>query len=121
MSTFRRVEFPTHDGVTLRGNLYTSPKVAQAPLVIMTQGYGLLKEHYLENWYEPFLAAGIHVLTYDHRNFGSSDGMPREQVDTMQQAEDYVDAVTYALGLSIVTPRKVFIWGIGHSGGASIM
>ena len=96
---FRRVEFQTQDKTTLRGNLYTSPKIANGPLVIMTQGYALLKEHYLENWYNSFLDAGIHVLTYDHRSFGHSDGLPRAHVDPVQQAEDYVDAVTFALAL----------------------
>ena len=118
--SYRRVEFRTQDGTLLRGNYYSASGTTDVPLVIMTQGYALLKEQYLENWYAPFLAAGFNVLTYDHRNFGSSDGQPREEVLLYQQAEDYIDAVTY--GLSITGPSgKVFIWGIGHSGGCASM
>ena len=115
---FSRVSFQTLDHTTLRGNLYLAA-ASPAPIVVMTQGYALLKEQYLLNWGGYFLDAGVHVLTYDHRNFGVSDGTPREEVRLDQQAEDYLDAVTFAQGLKEVENNKVFIWGIGHSGGAA--
>lgn len=108
-----RVEFPAYDGIVLRGNLYRAER--PAPVVILTQGLALLKEHYLQNWAERFQEAGFNALTYDHRNFGHSDGQPRNEVNLQLQADDYSDAVTFALGLDQIIP-KVFIWGIGHSG-----
>ncbi|KJZ80487.1 hypothetical protein HIM_00337 [Hirsutella minnesotensis 3608] len=117
-----RVEFPTHDGLLLRGDFYPaagSATTTKTPSVIMTQGLALLKEHYLCNWAERFTQAGFSVLAYDHRNFGHSQGVPRNEVDLALQADDYSDAVSYMMTLESVDPGKIFLWGIGHSGGCA--
>lgn len=118
MTAWTRVEFPTYDGLLLRGNLFRT-ETANAPVVILTQGLALLKEHYLQNWATRFQQAGFNALTYDHRNFGHSEGTPRNEVDLNVQADDYSAAVTFAKTLDGVNTDKVFIWGIGHSGGAA--
>ncbi|ETS78554.1 hypothetical protein PFICI_10616 [Pestalotiopsis fici W106-1] len=115
---YKRVEFSTYDSTTLRGNLYhgtNAPK--QAPIVIFTHGIGLVKEQYLENWFRHFLQAGYHVLTYDNRCFGDSDGLPRNHFNWVLQAEDFIDAVTYVCSLPEVNSDRVFGWGVAHSGG----
>lgn len=117
-SKWARVEFSTYDGTHLRGNLYRA-RTENAPIVVMTQGLALLKEHYLQNWAERFQDAGFNVLTYDHRNFGHSQGTPRNEVNLALQAEDYSDAVMFVRSLPGLNADKVFIWGIGHSGGAA--
>ena len=61
------------------------------------------------------------ALVYDHRGFGSSDGLPRHETNPTQQAEDYHDAVTAAMKLPGVDPVRAAIWGIGHSGGAAMI
>lgn len=114
---YERVEFKTYDSTILRGNLYRAPtREAQAPIVIFTHGLGLTKEQYLENWFRHFLQAGYHVLTYDNRSFGDSDGLPRSNFDWTQQAEDFIDAVTFARNLPEIDEAKVFGWGVAHSG-----
>ena len=80
----------------------------------------LLKEHFLPNWAKRFQASGFAVLIYDHRGWGSSDGPPNE-VDPYQQADDYHDAILYAQTLPNIDPHRIGIWGIGHSGGASMI
>ena len=121
---FKRVEFSTYDGTILRGNLYHhsghNPSTP-SPLVMFCHGIGLLKEQYLENWFRHVLEAGYHVLAYDHRCFGDSDGLPRQKFDWMGQAEDFVDAVTFVRGLPEVDEEKVFGWGVAHSGGLIAM
>jgi len=120
MSDFERIEFKAFDGTTLRGDFFRSEGEAR-PVVVMTQGLTLLKEHYIDDTARRFREAGISALVYDHRGFGSSDGLPRHQTSPAQQAEDYHDAVTAAMGLPGVDPGRVGIWGIGHSGGAAMM
>lgn len=116
----KRVEFKTIDGVILRGDLFLAPpKPNGTPMVIMTQGLTLLKEHYISNWGKRFVGAGYSVLIYDHRGWGSSDGSPRNAVNPMQQAEDYHDAVIFVRSLDSIDSSRIAIWGIGHSGGAS--
>lgn len=119
---YRRVEFPTYDGTILRGNLYLASRAhGPAPLVIFCHGLGLLKEQYLENWFKHVLNAGYHVLSYDHRSFGDSEGLPREKFDWFGQAEDFIDAVTYVRSLPEVKKDKVFGWGVAHAGGLIAM
>jgi uncharacterized protein len=119
---FKRVEFPTYDGTILRGNLYIAPKAqGPAPIVIFCHGLGLLKEQYLENWFKNVLDAGYHVLSYDHRSFGDSEGLPRDKFDWFGQAEDFIDAVTYVRSLPEVKEDKVFGWGVAHAGGLIAM
>jgi uncharacterized protein len=120
MKDFDRIEFKTLDGVTLRGDFFRA-QGDRTPVIVMTQGLTLLKEHYIEDTARRFQAAGISALVYDHRSFGSSDGLPRHEVNPHQQAEDYHDAVTAAMSQPGVDPARVAIWGIGHSGGASMM
>ena len=119
---YRRIEFSTYDGTVLRGNFYlgTGPP-RPLPIVIFCHGIGLLKEQYLENWFRHVLQSGYHVLTYDHRSFGDSDGLPRETFDWNGQAEDFIDAVTFVRGLPEVDQDKVFGWGVAHSGGLIAM
>ncbi len=117
MSDFKRIEFKTVDGVTLRGDFFKADG-ENTPVVVMTQGLTLLKEHYIQDTARRFQRAGISALVYDHRGFGSSDGIPRHQTDPMKQAEDYHDAVFAALSQPGVDPERVAVWGIGHSGAA---
>jgi uncharacterized protein len=122
MLPYRRIEFKTYDSTALRGNLYHAENAAQhAPIVIFVHGIGLVKEQYLENWFRHFLQAGYHVLTYDHRSFGDSDGLPRNHFNWTVQAEDFVDAVSYVRTLPEVDGDKVFGWGVAHSAGLIAM
>jgi len=119
---YKRVQFQTYDSTVLRGNLYHAPNAPKrTPIVIFVHGAGLTKEQYLENWYRHFLQAGYHVLAYDNRSFGDSDGLPRNNFNWRQQAEDFIDAVTYARGLAEVDEDKVFGWGVAHAGGVIAM
>jgi uncharacterized protein len=116
----KRVEFKTVDGVLLRGDLFFgAPQYNGTPMIIMTQGLTLLKEHYIPNWGSKFVEAGYSVLLYDHRGWGSSEKSPRNVVNPMQQAEDYHDAVLFARSLPEIDSSRIAIWGIGHSAGAS--
>ncbi|EHK18831.1 uncharacterized protein TRIVIDRAFT_225381 [Trichoderma virens Gv29-8] len=122
MAFSKRVEFRTVDGVTLRGDLYMPNNTANnAPIVVMTQGLTLLKEHYLPDFAVRFQAAGYAVLIYDHRGWGSSEGEPRNAVNPMQQAEDYHDAVIFARSVPGIDGNRIAMWGIGRSGGAAMI
>lgn len=78
------------NGTTLRGWLYL-PQKGKAPfrLIVMTHGWGAVKEMYLDHYAEVFVDAGFATLVYDHRNFGASDGLPRQEIDPWAQLRDY--------------------------------
>ena len=65
---------------------------------------------------EAFQLAGITALTYDPRNTGTSDGLPRQDIDPRKQAEDYSDALTFLAGLPVVDPKRISFWGFSFAG-----
>ena len=81
----RDIEFPTADGVTLRGWLFVPRgRGPKHPAISMAHGYAGTKEHGLEGFARSFAEAGFVVLVHDHRNFGSSEGRIRGDVDPWQ-------------------------------------
>jgi pimeloyl-ACP methyl ester carboxylesterase len=135
----QRVEFQTVDGTILRGDL-TLPSVHNAPVVILVAGVSsfevlgqilyqllmnkiqltFLKEHGIPSYTAVFNKAGYATLAYDHRNWGSSDGTPRQHTNLFQQAEDMSDAVTYVINRPEIDGTRVAVWGIGHGAGVAI-
>jgi uncharacterized protein len=106
------------DGVTLRGWFYTSEGVSgPAPAVVMAHGFSAVKEMYLDRFAEVFAGAGLAALVFDHRNFGASDGEPRQEIDPWQQVRDYRTAITYAATRTEVDVERIGIWGSSYSGG----
>ena len=113
----RDVEFNA-EGVTLRGWFYAARTGgAPAPAVVMAHGFSAVKEMYLDSFAEVFAAAGLNVLVFDNRNFGASDGEPRQEIDPWAQVRDYRHAITYAGTLPEVAPGRIGIWGSSYSGG----
>lgn len=111
------VEFDAK-GTTLRGWLFTPDQGGGPfPTVIATHGFGATKEMYVDRYAEAFADAGIACLLYDHRNFGASDGEPRQEVDPWAQAEDYRDAITFASTREECDAERIGLFGTSYSGG----
>jgi fermentation-respiration switch protein FrsA (DUF1100 family) len=118
----RDIEFDA-EGVTLRGWLYSPDDAAGArrPTVVMAHGFSAVKEMYLDAFAEVFAAAGLNALVFDNRNFGASDGEPRQEIDPWQQVRDYRHAITYAGTLGEVDATRVGVWGSSYSGGHALV
>ena len=90
------IEFDA-EGATLRGWAYRPDKVASdVPVVVMAHGYNCLKEFHFDGNAASVASAGHVVLVYDHRNFGESEGEPRQELDPWVQVRDYRKAITFA-------------------------
>ena len=50
------------------------------PAVVLANAFCAVKEIYLSNYGERFVAAGFAALAFDYRNFGASTGEPRCQL-----------------------------------------
>lgn len=112
------IEFKTEDGVTLRGWHYLPDgKAGKLPTIVMAHGFSAVKEMYLDRFAEAFAAAGLASLVFDNRNFGASDGTPRQEIDPWQQVRDYRDAITFAETLERTDAGRIGIWGSSYSGG----
>ncbi|MCS7051404.1 MAG: alpha/beta hydrolase [Thermomicrobium sp.] len=106
------------EGVVLRGWFYV-PETGNEPYptVVMAHGFSAVKEMYLDRYAEFFAAAGLAVLVFDHRNFGASDGQPRQEIDPWAQVRDYRHAITFAQTLPEVDWERIGVWGTSYSGG----
>lgn len=115
------VEFDS-DGVTLRGWHFEAQGAdGPAPVIVMCHGFAAVKEMWLDRYADAFAREGFHVLCYDNRNLGASDGAPRGEVDPWQQVADYRNAITFAETLPGVDPDRIGIWGSSYSGGHVIV
>jgi len=112
----RDIEFDA-EGVTLRGWFYPAEGASgAAPTIVMAHGFSAVKEMYLDAYAEVFAAAGLNALVFDNRNFGASDGEPRQEIDPWAQVRDYRHAITYAGTLS-ESDDRIGVWGSSYSGG----
>ena len=116
------IEFKTDDGVTLRGWHYLPDNgTGPFPTVVMAHGYSAVKEMYLDSFAEVFARAGLASIVYDHRNFGASDGEPRQEIDPILQIRGYRDAITYAQSLPQTDAQRIGVWGSSYSGAHALV
>jgi hypothetical protein len=121
MVTKRDVEFEAEGRVRLRGRLFTAEGREPRPAITMAHGYAGVKEHGLERFAKAFAEAGFVVLVHDHRNFGSSNGDIRGDVDPWQHIADWRRAISLLESLPEVDPRRIGLWGTSYAGGHAIV
>jgi fermentation-respiration switch protein FrsA (DUF1100 family) len=87
----------------------------------MCHGFAAVKEHRLERFARAFAEAGFVVLVHDHRNFGASDGTPRQDIDPWAQIADWRRAISYLEAHPEVDAGRIGIWGSSFSGGHALV
>jgi pimeloyl-ACP methyl ester carboxylesterase len=97
--------------------LYRPAVDGDAPLLVMAHGLGAVRTMRLDAYAERFSAAGYACLVFDYRNFGDSEGAPRQLIDIRMQLQDWTVAVAYARTLSGIDPNRIGLWGTSFSGG----
>lgn len=114
------IAFNARDGVTLRGWMYR-PSISPAPCIIMTHGFTAVIDQGLGIYAEALATAGFAVLVYDHRNYGRSDGEPRNETNPFDQVHDMRDAITFVTLDPGVDENRIGLWGASFSGGHVLM
>ena len=112
----RQIEFKSEGRITLRGWLKVPPGNGPHPLVIMAHGFGGLKEWTIPYVADAFAQAGLAAMAFDYRNFGDSDGTPREEVDHRGQIADWQSAISFSETLPEIDPDRIGIWGTSLGG-----
>ena len=113
---YRDIEFKSQ-GAILRGRLYLPEnKSKKSPVVIMAHGFtttinGMTADKYAERFRE----AGFAALLYDHRNFGISDGKPRQEINFWIQSRGYIDGIDFVSTQLEIDTTKIAIWGASLS------
>ena len=97
--------------------LYRPVVNGDAPLLVMAHGLGAVRTMRLDAYAERFCAAGYACLVFDYRNFGDSEGAPRQLLDIRMQLQDWTVAVAYARTLAGIDPNRIGLWGTSFAGG----
>lgn len=108
-------------GTRCAGWLYRPEGVSNPPIVVMAHGFGAERTFGLPAYAERFVGRGIAVFLFDYRNFGDSDGEPRNLVSNHRHLKDWEAAVSHVRGLTEIDTEKIALWGSSYSGGHVIV
>ncbi len=97
--------------------LYRPDGDGDKPLLVMAHGLGAVRTMRLDAYAERFAAAGYACLVFDYRNFGDSEGAPRQLLDVKMQLQDWTVATAFARTLHGIDPKRIGLWGTSFSGG----
>ena len=120
-SLIKEVTFQS-EGATLRGLLFLPERqTKKPPVVVMAHGTSATVYMVADEYAEVFRRAGLAALLYDHRNFGRSEGEPRQEINPWIQCRGYRDAVNFAATLDEIDPDRIALWGDSYTGGQVIV
>lgn len=114
----RNVSFNS-EGIILRGWLYLPASLKRgdrAPAIVAANAFTSIKEITLPGYAERFANSGFVTLVFDYRNWGESDGEPRNHYDAFDQVQDVRNAITWLSLQSEVDPKRIGGWGISQGG-----
>jgi fermentation-respiration switch protein FrsA (DUF1100 family) len=115
------VTIPAEGGIELGAWLFLPEGDGFRPAITMAHGFGGTKEHGLERFALAFAAAGFVVLVHDHRNFGTSGGDLRGDIDPWQQIADWRRAISYLESRPEVDATRIGLWGTSYAGGHALV
>src|SRR6202166_2298793 len=115
------VKLPAEGGIELGAWLFLPKGDGSRPAITMAHGFAEVKEHGLERFAQSFAAAGFIVLVHDHRNFGTSGGDLRGDVDPWRQVADWRRAISYLETRPEVDPSRIGLWGTSYAGGHALV
>ena len=110
------VEFSS-ENATLRGLLFRPDTGAPPPVVIMAHGTSATIHMVADDYAEVFRRNGMAVLLYDHRNFGASEGEPRQEINPWIQCRGYLAAIDFVHTVDGIDHDRIGLWGDSYSAG----
>ncbi|MDT5301054.1 MAG: uncharacterized protein QOG79_4296, partial [Mycobacterium sp.] len=112
----KTVRVPTPSGDEIDAWLYLPAGPAPHPAVVMAHGIGAIKAGGLAAFAERFSRAGFAAVVFDYRQWGDSDGQPREELCYPRQREDYRTMIGWAAAQPDLDARRLFAWGTSFAG-----
>jgi pimeloyl-ACP methyl ester carboxylesterase len=110
------VAIPTASGEAIEAWVYLPEGSGPHPAVVMGHGIGGIKAGGLAPFAERFGEEGFVAIAFDYRNFGGSDGQPREVLSVARQRADYSTVIGWASEQSYIDPRQIIAWGTSFAG-----
>lgn len=82
-------------GTRCAATLVLPKQRAKAPIIIMAQGFGMIKDAGLPAFAQRFAEAGYAVFAFDYRGFGDSECQRRHWVSPKRHLEDWQAALNF--------------------------
>lgn len=112
--------FPS-GGLTLSGDLRVPEGIpGPAPALVFTGPLSGVKEQVAGLYASRLADAGYVTLAFDHRNFGASEGTPRQHEDAAGKLADLTDAVSFLASRPEVDPGRIGAVGVCLGGGYAL-
>lgn len=102
-------------GTLIRPEFESNP-----PIILMAQGFGMIRDAGLPAFAERFAKEGYAVFYFDYRGFGDSEGQPRHWVSPKRHIEDWQAALNFIQTLPNIDTKRIALWGYSFSGGHAI-
>jgi fermentation-respiration switch protein FrsA (DUF1100 family) len=118
----RRVTFKS-DGLELVGDLRLpdgTPPDGGWPALVFTGPFTGVKEQVTGLYARRLAEAGFATLAFDHRNFGESEGQPRQHEDSAGKLADLRDATSFLATQPRVNAARLGACGICLGGGYAL-
>ena len=109
------MQFPS-DHLTLSGVVQWPEGQGPFPIVILGHGLNGLKEWTLPDVAAGLVEVGIAAFWFDYRNYGDSEGTPRNEVSHYGRLQDWQNAITYVTTLPQVDKERIGVWGTSLGG-----
>jgi pimeloyl-ACP methyl ester carboxylesterase len=114
---YRDIEFQSERDLCA-GRLYVpNTKASNGAAIVMAHGFCGTMDSGLFEYAVSFQNKGFHVLVFDYRGFGKSQGSPRQLVSVPRQRKDWKAAIDHVRALDNVDADRVALWGYSFSGG----
>jgi uncharacterized protein len=108
------------DGVAIAGHLRLPGGEGAVPGVVLTGPFTGVKEQVTGGYAERLAERGYATLAFDHRNFGGSQGTPRQHEDSGGKLSDLRDAVSELAVHPRVDAGRLAAVGICLGGGYAL-
>lgn len=113
-----KVHFDSN-GVTCVGYIYHQTDIsAPQPCVVLATGFsGTQDTPSIQAAAHEFAINGFAALTFDYRNFGESEGTPRQLFSIKGQLDDIRAAIRFARSQTSIDSKNIALWGTSLGGG----
>lgn len=109
--TMEKVGFDS-DGFSLVGDLHLPEPGTERGAVVLTGPFSGVKDQVTGFYAERFARRGYAALAFDHRNWGDSEGVPRQHEDATAKVSDLRNAVSFLISRPEIDPDKVAVAGV---------
>jgi fermentation-respiration switch protein FrsA (DUF1100 family) len=110
------VRIPTASGDDIEAWVYLPAGEGPHPAVVMAHGIGAVKAGGLQPFAERFQREDFAAVVFDYRQWGGSDGWPRDELSVPRELADYGTVIGWTAARPTIEASRIFAWGTSFAG-----